>query len=35
VAAKTIEKYLLHHRKLYEQLSIKKATSDEMALALG
>jgi RNA-directed DNA polymerase len=35
VAAKTVEKHVLHYRQLYEQLSIKKATSDEMALALG
>jgi hypothetical protein len=31
----TIEKHVLHYRQLYEQLSNKKATSDEMALALG
>jgi hypothetical protein len=30
-----IEKHILHYRQLYEQLSIKKATSDEMAMALG
>ena len=35
VAAKTVEKHVLHYRQLYEQLSMKKATSDEMALALG
>jgi RNA-directed DNA polymerase len=35
VAAKTVEKHVLHYRQLYEQLSIKKATSEEMALALG
>jgi hypothetical protein len=35
VAAKTVEKHVLHYRQLYEQLSNKKATSDEMALALG
>jgi hypothetical protein len=35
VAAKTVEKHVLHTRQLYEQLSNKKATSDEMALALG
>jgi RNA-directed DNA polymerase len=35
VAAKTVEKHVLHYRQLYEQLSIKKATSDEVALALG
>jgi RNA-directed DNA polymerase len=35
VAAKTVEKHLLHYRQLYEQLSKKKATSDEIALALG
>ncbi|MBA6302621.1 hypothetical protein [Colwellia sp. MB02u-14] len=33
VAAKTVAKHVLHYRQLYEQLSIKKATSDEMALA--
>jgi RNA-directed DNA polymerase len=35
VAAKTVEKHVLHYRQLYEQLSNKKATSDKMALALG
>ena len=35
VAAKTVEKHILHYRQLYEQLSMKKATSEEMALALG
>jgi hypothetical protein len=35
VAAKTVEKHVLHYRQLYEQLSMKKATSVEMALALG
>jgi hypothetical protein len=35
VAAKTVEKHVLRYRQLYEQLSMKKATSDEMALALG
>jgi hypothetical protein len=35
VAAKTVVKHVLHYRRLYEQLSMKKATSDEMALALG
>jgi RNA-directed DNA polymerase len=35
VAAKTVEKHILHYRQLYEQLSMKKATSVEMALALG
>jgi RNA-directed DNA polymerase len=35
VAAKTVEKHVLRYRQLYEQLSKKKATSDEMALALG
>jgi len=35
VAAKTVEKHVLHYRQLYEQLRNKKATSDEMALALG
>jgi RNA-directed DNA polymerase len=35
VAAKTVEKHVLHYRQLYEQLRKKKATSDEMALALG
>jgi hypothetical protein len=35
VAAKTVVKHVLHYRQLYEQLRMKKATSDEMALALG
>jgi hypothetical protein len=35
VAAKTVEKHVVHYRQLYEQLRNKKATSDEMALALG
>jgi RNA-directed DNA polymerase len=35
VAAKTVEKHVLYYRQLYEQLRNKKATSDEMALALG
>jgi hypothetical protein len=35
VAAKTVEKHVVHYRQLYEQLSMKKATSEEMALALG
>jgi hypothetical protein len=35
VAAKTVEKHVLHYRQLYEQLSIKKATSIEMASVLG
>jgi RNA-directed DNA polymerase len=35
VAAKTVEKHVLHYRQLYEQLRNKKATSDEMALALS
>jgi hypothetical protein len=35
VAAKTVEKHVLHYRQLYEQLRIKKATSDEVASALG
>ncbi|WP_198556485.1 hypothetical protein [Paraglaciecola sp. MB-3u-78] len=35
VAAKTVEKHVLHDRQLYEQLRMKKATSIEMALALG
>jgi RNA-directed DNA polymerase len=35
VAAKTVTKHVLHYRQLYEQLRKKKATSDEMALALG
>jgi RNA-directed DNA polymerase len=35
VAAKTVEKHVLHYRQLYEQLRNKKATSDEMALTLG
>jgi hypothetical protein len=35
VAAKTVEKHVLHYRQLYEQLSMKKATSIEMASVLG
>jgi retron-type reverse transcriptase len=35
VAAKTVEKHVLHYRQLYEQLRKKKATSIEMASALG
>jgi RNA-directed DNA polymerase len=35
VAAKTVEKHVLCYRQLYEQLRKKKATSDEMPLALG
>jgi hypothetical protein len=35
VASKTVEKHVLRYRQLYEQLRMKKATSDEMALALG
>jgi RNA-directed DNA polymerase len=35
VAAKTVGKHVLHYRQLYEQLRMKKAISDEMALALG
>jgi RNA-directed DNA polymerase len=35
VAAKTVEKHVLRYRQLYEQLRMKKATSIEMALALG
>jgi hypothetical protein len=35
VAAKTVEKHLLHYRQLYEQLRKKKATSIEMASVLG
>jgi hypothetical protein len=35
VAAKTVEKHVLHYRQLYEQLRIKKATSIEMASVLG
>jgi hypothetical protein len=35
VAAKTVQKHVLHYRQLYELLRKKKATSDEMALALG
>jgi TRAP-type mannitol/chloroaromatic compound transport system substrate-binding protein len=34
VAAKTVAKHVLHYRQLYEQLRMKKTTSDEMALAL-
>jgi hypothetical protein len=35
LAAKTVEKHVLRYKQLYERLSKKKATSDEMALALG
>jgi RNA-directed DNA polymerase len=35
VAAKTVEKNVLHYRQLYEQLRMKKATSIEMASVLG
>jgi hypothetical protein len=35
VAKKTVEKHVLHIIQLYEQLRMKKATSIEMALALG
>jgi len=35
VTAKTVEKHVVHYRQLYEQLRKKKATSDEMAIALG
>jgi RNA-directed DNA polymerase len=35
VAAKTVEKHVLHYRQLYEQLRKKKATSIEMASVLG
>jgi hypothetical protein len=35
VAAKTVEKHVLHTRQLYEQLRMKKATSIEMACVLG
>jgi hypothetical protein len=35
VAVKTVEKHVLHHRQLYEQLRMKKATSIEMASILG
>jgi hypothetical protein len=35
VAAKTVEKHVLHYRQLYEQLRMKKATSIEMASILG
>jgi RNA-directed DNA polymerase len=35
VAAKTVAKHVLHYRQLYEQLRMKKATSIEMAFALG
>jgi len=35
VATKTVEKHVVHYRQLYEQLRKKKATSVEMALALG
>jgi len=35
VAAKTVEKHVLHYRQLYEQLRMKKATSIEVASVLG
>jgi RNA-directed DNA polymerase len=35
VAAKTVEKHVLNYRQLYEQLRMKKTTSDEMASVLG
>jgi hypothetical protein len=35
VAAKTVEKHVLHYRQLYEQLRMKKATSIEMDSVLG
>jgi hypothetical protein len=35
VAAKTVEKHVVNYRQLYDQLRNKKATSDEMAIALG
>jgi hypothetical protein len=35
VAAKTVEKHVLHYRQLYEQLRMKKTTSIEMATVLG
>ncbi|MFT6949604.1 MAG: RNA-directed DNA polymerase, partial [Paraglaciecola sp.] len=35
VAAKTVEKHVVHYRQLYEQLRKKKGTSVEMAIALG
>jgi hypothetical protein len=35
VAAKTVEKHVLHYGQLYEQLRMKKATSIEMASVLG
>jgi RNA-directed DNA polymerase len=35
VAAKTVEKHVLHYRQLYEQLRKEEATSDEMNFALG
>jgi len=35
VAAKTVEKHVLHYRQLYEQLRMKKAISIEMASVLG
>jgi hypothetical protein len=35
VAGKTVEKHPAHDRQLYQPLSIKKASSDELALALG
>jgi RNA-directed DNA polymerase len=35
VAAKTVEKHVLHYRQLYEKLRMKKATSIEMASVIG
>ena len=35
VARKTVEKHVKHISQLYEQLRIKKATSNEMASSLG
>ena len=35
VAAKTVEKHVLHYRQLYEPLRMKKTNSDEMASVLG
>jgi hypothetical protein len=35
VAGKTVEKHPVHDRQLYQPLSVKKASSEELALALG
>jgi hypothetical protein len=31
IAVKTVAKHVLHYQQLHEQLSMKKATSDEVA----